>query len=262
MARTLLTAVFIVSLNVLVGCYPANSGRAQILPSAIYPSVPAVEVKSISQTKIVEQVAFHRQAYRQGIEKLVKYYSETGNQMKLRWAKKELAGLSTIPQYNYIIEASVAGPKLRARNSIPEADSLFREAVDSEKAAGPLTFLKNENFLRLALAKYNQVISKHPSSDKIDDAAYKAGGICEYFKDYNIALLYYRRTYQWDPSTPYPAGFREAYILDKCLHERAEALDAYQRALKSVKTRGEHRRWVEFAEKRVAQLTKSEQKTR
>jgi tetratricopeptide (TPR) repeat protein len=109
----------------------------------------------------------------------------------------------------------------------------------------------------LALETYNELIDKYPSSDKIDDAAFRAGRICEYFKDYTIALKYYQRTYQWDPETVYPARYKAAYILDVIQHRRAEALKTYQQALEkedlSVKQR-------EFVEERVKALTKSDEK--
>ena len=90
--------------------------------------------------------------------------------------------------------------------------------------------LKDENLLRMALDKYNQLISKFPTSDKIDDAAFRAAGIYEHFKDYSIAVQYYQRTYQWDPQTIYPAKYKAAFILDQRLHRRAEALQLYQDA--------------------------------
>ena len=259
MARTVLTAVLIVLLNVLVGCETVDSGKGQIRPARAKRPVgtaPVVEVAGASETDIVEQVVANRQAYRQGLELLVEYYARTGNNRKLTWAKRELRALNGMPQYNYIIEASVAGPGLKARVSIPAADYLFRDAEEFERKAGPL---RSKQQLRLALDKYNQLIREHPSSDKIDDAAYKAGKIYEGFKDYTIALLYYQRTYQWNSETIYPARFREGFILDKRLHRRTEALAAYRQAVKAVKREGEHHNWKEFAEKRIRELTKSEQ---
>ena len=182
--------------------------------------------------------------------------------MKLEWAKNELAALDVIPQYNYIFEAGVAGPELKASASIPEADELYAQAVAMEDKAGMLLIVKNDNLLRKAIEKYNLLIKKYPSSDKIDDVAYKAAGIYEHFKDYTIAVLYYQRTYQWDAETPYPAQFKAAFILDYYLHRRAEALDQYQQAIKSLKNEFEHVRWKVFAESRIAELTQSGQKVK
>jgi len=174
--------------------------------------------------------------------------------MKLLWAKEELAALDAIPQYKYIIEANVAGPDLKATTSITEADYMYADAVRTEKKAKKLLVYTNKDLLRMALDKYNQLIRKHPASDKIDDAAFKAAGIYEHFKDYSISLLFYQRTYQWDPDTIYPAKYKAAYVLDKHLHRRAEALELYQQAVKEPGLKQVYR---EFAKERIAELIKS-----
>lgn len=253
MARIVCTMVVIVLLMVLVGCQGIDSGRSRIVPAQMRSGL-TVGVAA-GEADIVEQMVNHRQAYRQGLELLAEYYTKTGNNMKLMWVKKEMAALDTMPQYKYIIEAEVAPGDLVARASIPEADRLYWDAWQLEKDAGKFVIVKNENLLRLALDKYNQLIKKHPTSDKIDDAAFKAGAIHDYFKDYTIALLYFQRAYQWDPDTIHPARFRAAFILDKRLHRREEALQLYQEALKKPT---EYHKWKEFAEKRVIELTESD----
>lgn len=254
MARTILTAVLIVLLNVLVGCGGIDSGRSQLAPA--YPgSALVVAIADTGETDIIEQVALNRQAYRQGLELLAKYYIRTGNSMKLGWAKKELATLEAVTQYDYIVEASL-WPNLKASTSIPEADALYEEALQIEKNAGPLPFLKDENILRLALKKYRQLIKKHKSSDKIDDAAFRAAGIYEYFRDYTLAVLYYKSVYQWDRYTIHPAKYKAAYVLDRRLHRRAEALELYQQAVEDGIL---PQNYKEFAESRIKALTKSEE---
>ncbi len=257
MARIVLTAVIIVLLNVLVGCQDVDSGRGQLMPTRTRTSIGAAGVVTVvdaGETDFVEQIAVNRQAYRQGLQLLVGYYTRIGNNMKLNWAKEELSGLDSIPQYKYIIEAESAGANLRASTSIPEADEIYQDALDLHKEAGALIVVKNDDLLRLAADKYNRLIKRFPSSDKIDDAAYKAGEIYEYFKDYSIALLYYKRAYQWDPGTMHPARFRAARILDKRLHRYAEALELYREAIKTEGAYERHRKWTEFAEQRIIDL--------
>ena len=262
MAKRILTVLLIVLLNVLVGCETTDTGKSQLMSGRTKTSLgsaPTVKVAEASETDIVEAVAVNRQAYRQGLELLIELYTKTGDYMKYRWAKKELAALNAIPQYKYIIEAGIAGPNLKVSDSIPEADELYRYALQLERKAKQLIIVKDDDLLRLALDKYNQLIKKHRSSDKIDDAAYRAGSIYEYFKDYSIALLYYERAYQWDPETPYPARFKRAFLLDKRLHRRGEALKLYQQAIKADK-KNEHKKWKEFAETRIKKLTKSDER--
>ena len=260
MARIVLTAVVIVLLNVLVGCQGVDSGRGILMPARTKTSLGSagvVDITKAGETDFVEQIAVNRQAYRQGLELLIRYYTKTGNNMKFKWAKAELAALDSIPQYKYIVEAEAAGPSLRASASIPEADDLYKDALQLERDAGVL--FKNNDLLRLALDKYDRLIKQHPSSDKIDDAAYQAGVIYEYFQDYSIALLYYKRAYQWDPDTINPARFRSARILDKRLHRNAEALELYREAIKKEGKYVKHRIWKEYAEERITVLYKTEE---
>jgi tetratricopeptide (TPR) repeat protein len=261
MARIVCTGVLIVLISVLVGCQDVDRGRGQLIPRDTRQIGPAsvVNIADTSEVDIVEQMAVNRQAYRQGLELLAGYYLRTGNNMKLGWANKELAALNTMPKYNYIIEAVQAPANLKVRDSIPDADDLYYDAMQLDKDAGTLPILKNQNQLRLALQKYRDVIREHPTSDKIDDAAYRAGVIHEYFKDYTIALLYFQRTFQWDPETPHPARFRAARILDQRLHRNAEALQLYQQAVKIEGQFDRYREWREFAERRIRELQKLDQ---
>jgi len=252
MAKTILTLLLIILLNVLAGCYGVDSGRSQLLPSPM----KTISVVNASEADIIEHMTTNRLAYRQYLESLVAHYEKTGDNMKLGWAEDELDRLNDMPQYNYIIEASVAGPNLKAKDSITIADYMYDEAYRLEKRAKMLApvLIVHEDNLRLALDKYNQVIKQYPTCDKIDDAAFRAGGIYEYFKDYTIALLFYQRTYQWDPATIHPARFKAAYILDEHLLRRAEALELYQQAIQKENLDKEQK---ELAEKRIAELTKS-----
>jgi len=254
MARTILTTVLIVLLSVLVGCTGVDSGRSQLAPTHHGPA-PVSSITDTGESDLIEQMALNRQAYRQGLELLIKYYTRMGNSMKLQWAQKELRGLDSVPQYTY----HVVGEKvnLEAKTSISEADALYDEALQIENKAGTL-FLKDKQMLRLALTKYNQLIEKHGSSDKIDDAAYRAAGIYEHFKDYTLAVLYYKRVYQWDRYTVLPAKYRAAKILDKRLHERTEALELYRQVIGDEAVPQTYR---DFAQIRINELTKSEDGT-
>ncbi len=261
MARTILIVLLIVALNIITGCARVDTGNAQLVPAGATTAVtPPLKVAGAGEADIVEQLAVNRQAYRQGLEALVQYYLKKGDNMKLAWAEKELAALDEMPKYNYIIEAAMAPARLKASTLISGADALYNEALQLETEASTLMVIKNDNLLRLALDKYNQVIKDFPTSDKIDDAAWHAAGIYEHFKDYSIAALYYQRVYEWDPTTAYPAKFKAAYILDINLHRRGEALELYKQAVESLSRASEHRQWKEYAERRIAEISKSGEK--
>jgi tetratricopeptide (TPR) repeat protein len=259
MTRIVLIAMLAIMLNILAGCQTNDTGRGQLMPdrpNTSFSPIGTANVTDTTETDIIEQVAVNRREYRHGLEALVEHYTATGNSMKMDWAKKELAALNRMPQYKYVIEAEAASPNLSAKTPIPEADALYLEAVQLQKQAEQLVVIKDDDLLRLALDKYNRLIREYPSSDKIDDAAYKAGSIYEHFNDYTIALLYFQRAYQWDPATIHPARFRTAYLLDKRLNRKNEALELYKEA---IQKESQHEQWREFAEKRVRQLTKTDE---
>lgn len=249
MARVILIGTLIVLVNVLAGCNVADSGKSQLLPARM----KVVAIIESSEADIIEQMAMNRQAYRRYLAALVAHYEQKGNNMKLGWAKNELKKLDKVPQYNYIIEAIVAGPELKATAQIAEAELIWRDAKTLEKQARALVIIAHEDKLRSALDKYNELIRKYPSSDRIDDAAFRAAGIFEHFKDYTIALLYYQRTYQWDPQTEYPARFKAASILDKHLFRKDEALKLYNQVLREAGLTANRK---ELVKKRIAALKK------
>jgi len=259
MARIVGTCVLIVLLNVLVGCQGPDSGRGMMVAQSPGQRTAPLSIISsdASEADMVEEMATSRQAYRKGLELLAGYYMKVGNNMKLQWAQKELAAYDAMPKYRYFVGPEMAGTNLKPTASIPQADDLFYAAQDLEKRAGPLPPFRDENLLRLAVAKYDELVTKYPSSDKIDDAAYYAGVIYEDFKDYTIALVYYQRAYQWDPDTIYPARFRAGRVLDKNLHRNAEALKLYQEAVQTEGRLDKYREWKEFAERRINELQKT-----
>jgi tetratricopeptide (TPR) repeat protein len=261
MTRLILTVNLLALMIALCGCTKSDSGRGQLIAEKMRRATDrhaVIEAAKDKEVDIIEDMSLHRRAYRQSLEALIKYYRKTGNYMKREWARKELNALDAVPQYKYIIEAAVAGPDLTASEEIPEADDLYFEGQVIEDEARRLVLIKSSEKLRIALDRYNQIIRQYPTSDKIDDAAFRAGKIYEEFKDYSIALIYYQRTYQWDAETVYPARYRAARVLDDKLHRRAEALELYIQALKYDALSTSQR---EFIQERVAELTQSREIT-
>ncbi len=258
MTRIVTTAAVILIVTAALGC-STDTGRSVILPQRTSvitgaPSEPPAATASTStEIDLIEQMTTQRQAYRRSLESLAQFYDTAGNHEKTTWARQEMLALDRIPMYRYIVAADLPA-NLKATERIPAADQLFDEARKIDRDAGALPVLKDEEYLRAALDKYTQLIRDYPSSDKIDEAAFRMGEIHEYFKDYTLALSGYQRAYQWDPSTPLPARFKAAAVLDRKLHRRAEALQLYQEAI--IKE-GQHTMYRMDAERRVKELTTS-----
>lgn len=238
----------------LVGCYTPESSGSKLMTMTTE-AIPTFELKDEGEADIVEQMVNGRYEYRKNLQLLADYYMEAGNNLKYRWAKKELEGFDRPIKYHYIAEGAVAGAELKPKDMIYDADTLYGDARGLEKKARWLIFV-NDSQLRLALAKYDQLIREYPTSDKIDDAAYRAAGIYEHFGEYSIAVLYYQRTYQWNPRTTEPATYREAYVLDIHLNHIAEALELYKVSLKDDNLPDYYRN---FAEQRIAVFSDKEQ---
>src|SRR4030042_2492811 len=157
MAKRICTVILIVLLSVLVGCQNPNSGVSRRLPDRTRPSIGTANTVSptgAGEIDIVEKIAASRQAYRQGLEMLVKYYTKTGNNHKLDWANKELRALNVMPWYNYIVPV-VSSPEYRATTSIPDADLLYEDAMLQKKQAEIVGIaLVNRDVYRMALNKF------------------------------------------------------------------------------------------------------------
>jgi tetratricopeptide (TPR) repeat protein len=255
MWKTTSVGVLAVSLILWAGCR-LDSGPLTTPPPPSHPEgVPGgtMDLNTTAEVDLVEKLELHRQDYAQALEMLVDYYVRTGNKRQLDQARAEMEAFKAMPRYNYIGDI-VPGPQLKASVVIPEADALFLQAQKLQNEGNALVVLKDRNYMRKAMDLYSQLIRKFPSSDKIDDAAFQIGTIQEYFKDYQSALTYYQRAYQWDPGTPHPARFKAAYVLDRYMRRKAEALELYQEALKTEAVRFID--WKNWTEKRIVELTR------
>ena len=186
------------------------------------------------EVSIVEEMAGYRSQYRDQLEILLRFYDAQGNQLKSRWASEELAHMQLGPQRSYVVIAELAGPDLKAGDTIDDADLLYEEGVllykQGQRTVGRL--LKDEKKLYRAIDRFNRIITMYPTSDKIDDAAFQIGEIYHhYLKDYTTAMLYYERVWQWDPQTSKPAHFAVARIYDEHLRDRTRAVEYYQLAI-------------------------------
>lgn len=228
MTRIVLIVSSVALIAVLSGCGNVEkyaNYNTPITPEA--QSGPALT----SERDILEQLALNRQAYIESLQQLMNYYTTAGNEANLKLAKREYANAMASPQYTYVVEAQVSGAELRAVASIPAADALYADAVDTEKRAyiGPVVV--DEKMLRLAMNKFTQVIRQYPTSNKIAEAAFRLGNAHKHFKEYAIAALYYERAAQWDQNIKSPARYKAAHLNDYFLHDRQKALMLYQDAL-------------------------------
>ncbi len=253
------TAMVLSSVLWLTGC-ESQGPQGGVVGHRTHTAMATAETIPIadsSEVDMVEQLAYHRQSYEQYLRALIQYYNDRGYRHKAIWAERELKDVSKVKTYRYLVDAELPGPRLRPKDSIAEADALYDDGLHYMKEGGhgiPLYY--NADKMKLALEKFNEIIQRFPTSDKIDDAAFMAGEIYkEYFNDDHRALVYYQRAYEWDPQTPHPARFQAAVVYDYRLHDRDKALELYQEVLEKESTNRSNYR---FSVRRIKQLTENE----
>ncbi|ARN55917.1 tetratricopeptide repeat protein [Sedimentisphaera salicampi] len=231
--------------------------------SSIYTTEPADEVQQQSydappeaaEVDLVEKLAQERREYVEALKTLRSYYENTGNFRKSKWAARELDMIGDTPQYKFIVTGEISSKNAKNLVSVPEADELFKKANDLYNKTRFTILIGDTPGFRKALNMFNELIEKFPNSDKVDDAAYRAGQIYSFFKDYKLAALYYKRAVQWNPDIEeYPVRFKLASILDKKLGKRSEALRYYELA---IKKETDYPANIETAEMRIKEIQKT-----
>lgn len=252
MSKGIQLAVIALPIVFLIGCQNPRVTDAHLTDSQIAQIREGVLMPDAREVDYVEQLAAAREGYKQALLDLTAYYETIGNATKLQWARRELMTFDQMVQYSYLMPGEYLPENLSASDSIEEADQLYAEAMSLFRQSGGLLLVTNDAKLRQSLQMFNQVISDYPTSDKIDDAAYRAARIYEHFDNYELAAVLYQRTFHWNPTTRYPARFRAAYVLDRRLKMRADALPLY---ILAVESESMYQSNTEYAQTRIAQLS-------
>ena len=230
------------------------------------PNAPKVEASNAvvaalapdaHEVDLVEKLADSRAIYYKNLNSLKEYYTNAGDSQRLRLVSKEITYFEKAPKYKYLMPAETAGLKLQAIDSIPQADALYEKGMNLYTKAFVVPEAPNKVWMRQALVKFNEIIDEYPTSDKVDDAAYRAAQLYENFCDYSLAATYYQRAYLWNDTTPYPARYDAARILDTRLKKRNEALVLYKA---SVQNETAFPYFNGLAQQRIQELTLPEQR--
>ncbi|MBV9123017.1 MAG: tetratricopeptide repeat protein [Planctomycetes bacterium] len=217
-------------------------------PSVGYPSPVAP-----SDVDLVEGLLAARRDYQISLEKLRRYYLSNNDPVRARWAEEELLQFHRILKQPFRLDLDVPPPTLQALYNVPEANELYRQAMDYKSRFGWGTdSIDNQ---RRAEMLFQQILTNYPQSDKIDDAAFQLGEIYEgkAYKQYPRAAAYYERCFQWNPNTQFDARLRAARLYDQQLNEHSRAVELYREVI-SHET---DQRQIQEAKKRLANLTGS-----
>jgi tetratricopeptide (TPR) repeat protein len=202
-----------------------------------------------SDVETVERLLAARKEYQTTLETLRAYYAATGDIERARWAEEELVSYHRIPKHAFRLELDVPPPTLKADHNIPEANDLYRRAMTFKDKGWGTNYIDNQ---RRAELLFQQLLTSHPQSDKISDAAYQLGDLYESnaYRHYARAAMYFERCFQWNPKTQFDARLRAARLYDRYLNERARAIEIYR----EIPNHETDPKRIEEAQRRVTEL--------
>ncbi len=142
----------------------------------------------------------------------------------------------------------VPPPNLQPLYNMPEANDLMRRAITYKDKGWGTNYIDNQRRAEILL---QQMLTKHPQCNKIDEAAYMLGELYESsaFKQYPRAAIYYERCFQWNNKTHHDARQRSARLYER-LGERNKAVDIY----KEIVNHETDPRRIEEAQRKLAEL--------
>lgn len=187
---------------------------------------------SEDEERLVAATAKARKEYLDSLRQVVAFYEQLGLAEKAAVARAELEAAERNDRIRPRTAAGAApgeaAPPI-AFESIEEADRLYAEAETYRRS--PNLFRRKE-YLRKALELYEKVILKHPTSDKVDDCAYRIGEIygSPFFASYEKAIRYYEKCVTWNPDTDFDARYRAAELAERRLSDVPLAIHWYRLA--------------------------------
>jgi TolA-binding protein len=199
----------------------------------------------------VERVVAARREYQQSLEGLRAYYISAGDLEHARWAEDELLQFHRMNKQAYNMDLELPPPTLDGKYNIPEANELYKQAMTyKDKGWMGNDYIDNQ---RRAELLFQKLLSDHPQSDKISDAAYQLGDIYESkaYKQYDRAAHYFERCFQWNSKTQFDARLRAARLYERNVGERNHAISIYR----DIINRETDSKRLEEAQKRLADLS-------
>lgn len=241
---------WLIPASALVGGCITYGVIAQTPPT---PTPKGSSPEKTGEVELVENVIKARRDYWASLDKLRQHYVSTNEIEKAKWAEDELKSYHRMMKYSYRLDVKdVPPPTLQPKQNIPEANNLFRRAVDFKSKGSGDEYIDNQ---RRAEILFQAILDKYPESDKIAEAAYHLGDVYEHYRpkpQFERAAAYYERSFQWNKASATDARLRAAKIYDRELKMYDKAKE-YYRAVMNHDTNPSR---VEEAESRLKELSR------
>jgi TolA-binding protein len=204
----------------------------------------------VSDVPLVERLLAARKEYQLTLEALRKHYIQTGDIQRARWAEDELLNYHRINKQAFLLQMDLPPPTLKPATNVPQANQFYMQAMKYKDKGWGTDFVDNQRRAEILLQK---ILTEHPQSTKIADAAYQLGDVYEgkAYKQYRRAAAYFERCYQWDTKTNTDARIRAARLYEKQLNDRTKAAQIY----KEIITHETNERYIEEAKARLQEIS-------
>ena len=229
---------------------------AATIPATIPPALgsPRPVVPMAGQNAdLVEKLLISRKEYQRNLETLRIYYIQTNQTEKAKWAEDELIQYHRIAKQPFIFDLDVPPATLgaQATQNSAEANEIYRRALTYKDRGWGTDYIDNQRRAEILL---QQVLTAHPTSNRISDTAYQLGELYESkaYKQHQRAALYYDRSVQWNPQQA-EARMRAAKLYEQYNIDRPRAKELF----KDVTTNDTDQRRVEEAKQHLDLLAKN-----
>ncbi|WP_020475390.1 tetratricopeptide repeat protein [Zavarzinella formosa] len=216
------------------------------------PAKETTDPAKMSEVELVENLLKVRKEYWASLDKLRQHYDGNNEIEKERWVQDEIRSFHRMMKYSYRLDIKdVPPPTLQASKNIPEANALFRRAMDFKGRGTGEEYIDNQRRAEILL---QGLLDRHPESDKIAEAAYHLGDIYEDYRpkpQYLRAAAYYERSVQWNKAGVTDARLRAARLYDRQLKMYDKAKEWY----KAVLSNDTDANRVAEAEKRLTEIS-------
>ncbi len=222
------------------------------IPPALGSPRPVVPMSG-QNADLVEKLLISRKEYQRNLETLRIYYIQTNQTEKAKWAEDELIQYHRIAKQPFIFDLDVPPATLgaQATQNSAEANEIYRRALTYKDRGWGTDYIDNQRRAEILL---QQVLTAHPTSNRISDTAYQLGELYESkaYKQHQRAALYYDRSVQWNPQQA-EARMRAAKLYEQYNIDRARAKELF----KDVTTNDTDQRRVEEAKQHLDLLAKN-----
>ncbi|MFO0844804.1 MAG: hypothetical protein U0797_20800 [Gemmataceae bacterium] len=162
----------------------------------------------VSDVPLVERLLAARKEYQHTLEALRKHYIKTGDVERARWAEDELKEYHLVKKQVFLLELDVPPPTLKPGENDPEANKLYRTALEYKDKGWGTEYIHNQRRAEILLQK---LLTEYPQSNKISDSAFQLGDLYE-SKAFSstTSAAYYERLASWNKGTQSDAHGRAA----------------------------------------------------